>query len=110
VFYYQFGSIGSALTNLTVMKRRDTNCHDASTKHGKSLGTAIDDLSAQSRATGILLVVFALIMALSMLAKHRPESVTWVSVGVLGVVADWRTWAVLAAATSAVAAWLIRRR
>jgi len=57
--------------------------------------TSDDDLSAQSRAAGILLVIFAAIMGLSMVLRRRPDAIGCVAQGVISAIADWRVWAVV---------------
>ena len=72
----------------------------------------IDDLSAQSRAAGIMLVIFAGIMALAMVLKRNPDAFCGVTREVVSVIVDWRTWAAVAllALIDGLAAVLLARR
>lgn len=70
-----------------------TNRRDASATDVPS--TPDDDLSLQSRAAGILLVIFAAIMGLSMVLRRRPDAIGCLVQGVISVIVDWRTWAVV---------------
>ncbi len=54
-----------------------------------------DDLVAQSYAFGILLVVLSLITAAAMLATKHPAHMERAACWVVGLLIDWRSWALL---------------
>ncbi|ARU21612.1 hypothetical protein RSSE_c1191 [Ralstonia solanacearum] len=98
------------MIHLAIMN--DTKRHDAPPANDASSRTPIDDLSAQSRAAGIMLVIFAFISALAMVLKRHPDAICCWAQGVMSVIVDWRTWvvvALLALIVGLVAALLARR-
>ncbi len=98
------------MIHLAIMN--DTKRHDAPLASDTSSGTSIDDLSTQSRAAGILLVIFAGIMALAMVLKRDAGALCGLTKGVVSVIVDWRTWVVVAllALIAGLAAVLLARR
>lgn len=107
--YYRFGRIGVTI-RLAIMN--DRKLHDAPPADLASPRMPIDDLSAQSRAAGIMLVIFAGIMALAMVLKRDAGALCGLTQGVVSVIVDWRTWAVVAllALIAGLAAVLLARR
>ncbi|WP_211903749.1 hypothetical protein [Ralstonia syzygii] len=62
-----------------------------------------DYVVAQTYAFGVLIVVLSLITAAAMLAAKRPEHMERAACWIVGILIDWRTWALLTAGLVVVA-------
>ncbi|MHA6897248.1 hypothetical protein ACQUJT_24745 [Ralstonia pseudosolanacearum] len=74
---------------------RGERVQGAASSHVVGAGGIHDDVAAQGRAFGIVFMVLSLILAIAILAAKRPEHVERAVCRAVGIVVDWRTWAIV---------------